>query len=332
VQRIKLLFGVVLIMMLATSCIKLDVEIAVNDDGSGDVDMLTAIDTESIFTVLAQEFGEEFADSAGEEQTTELCDDMTSDMSSDPAMPADANIEEYIEDGFCGVRVAFDLEASDDHADALGVLFDDGDRETTQLYKEGDNWFFESELDTSELNESTSELPTEAIQELFDNASVVYVVDLPGNAVDGKHNATSVDGGRFTWDIDVNNPPDRLFAQTAPGGGSNLGLLLGLLVGFAVVAGLGWWFFSRRNSREATTMTAPTTTDTTTAGATTPTPVEPVDVVQPAEPVQPVQPVQPLQPPEPKPVFDQALNAWVLDDPVRGRFVHDAATNTWKQA
>jgi len=32
------------------------------------------------------------------------------------------------------------------------------------------------------------------------------------------------------------------------------------------------------------------------------------------------------------PVFDETLNAWVIDDPVQGRLVHDAVTDTWKPA
>ena len=31
----------------------------------------------------------------------------------------------------------------------------------------------------------------------------------------------------------------------------------------------------------------------------------------------------------PQPVFDEALNAWVVDDPTRGRLRHDPATDTW---
>ena len=31
----------------------------------------------------------------------------------------------------------------------------------------------------------------------------------------------------------------------------------------------------------------------------------------------------------PEPVFDQSLNAWVVDDPARGRLRHDPATDSW---
>ena len=41
----------------------------------------------------------------------------------------------------------------------------------------------------------------------------------------------------------------------------------------------------------------------------------------------------PMPPPTaaaaPQPVFDEALNAWVVDDPARGRLRHDPATDTW---
>ena len=30
-----------------------------------------------------------------------------------------------------------------------------------------------------------------------------------------------------------------------------------------------------------------------------------------------------------EPVFDETLNAWIVDDPTRGRLRHDPATDTW---
>ena len=32
------------------------------------------------------------------------------------------------------------------------------------------------------------------------------------------------------------------------------------------------------------------------------------------------------------PVWDPSLNAWVINDPVQGKLVHDAATNSWRPA
>ena len=183
---------------------------------------------------------------------------------------------------------------------------------------------------------------------LFDGASFTFVVDLPGRAIDGQNNATSVGAdGRFEWDIDLLNPPDRLFAQTEPGsgggdgGGGGIGLILIIAAVVVLAAAAAWWFLTQRNKGSG-----PSTPPLGSAGSTPPPAAAPQQPAT-APPAVADQAVKPSNPQaratvampaagaaasSPEPVWDESLNAWVINDPVQGKLVHDAATNSWRPA
>lgn len=347
-----------LIALLATGCIKVEGEIVVDDDGSGNVTLLTAIDSEGALGAIAEEFGE----AAGDASPQEACDEFTEEMMTDTdGLPPGAEVSEYEEDGFCGAQVTYELSASTDHSVAIETVFDGG---SPRLFKQDENWIFETRLDTSDITEEAEGAPEAFVEELFGDASIRFIVELPGTAIDGQNNATSVDGGRFTWDIDLNDPEERLFAQTAPGsaGGGGLGLILIIVAVLALLAAAAWWFLTQRKPAGAAGApmgAAPT------PGAPAPGPASappmaaaPPVSAQPPVAVDPIipEPVKPITPQNPSvqetvamrigdaqdaveetavsaaPVFDESLNAWVIDDPVQGKLVHDAATDTWKPA
>lgn len=344
-RGLKTLGALMLIALLATGCIKVEGEIVVEDDGSGNVTLLTAIDSEGALAAIAEEFGE----AAAEGSPQDACDEFTEEMMNDTGdLPPGATVEEYQEDGFCGAQVTYSLDASTDHSAQIATVFDGG---SPRLFKQDENWIFETRLDTSDITDETDGAPDAFVEELFGDASVRFIVDLPGTAIDGQNNATSVDGGRFTWDIDLNNPETRLFAQTAPGsgGGGGLGMILIIVAVLALLAAAAWWFLTQRKSGGADAgAAAPLAAPGAAAPPVAHTPVAQTPVAQ--------TPVMPTAPPDPSvqetvmmrvgdaqdavedtavqaaPVFDETLHAWVIDDPVQGRLVHDAATDTWKPA
>ncbi len=352
---IKTLGALMLIALLATSCIKVEGEIVVDDDGSGNVELLTAIDSEGALAAIAEEFGE----AAAEGTPQDACDEFTQDMMSDTdGLPPGSQVEEYEEGSFCGAKITYELSASTDHSAAIDFVFEGG---SPRLFKQDENWIFETRLDTSELTDETDGAPDAFIEQLFGDASIRFIVDLPGTAIDGQNNATSVDGGRFTWDIDLNNPEERLFAQTAPGGsgGGGLGLILIIVAVLALLAAAAWWFLTQR--KPSTDVAAPMGAAAM-PGAAPPMAAAPPIAANPpqadplaADPIVP-DPVKPVTPQNPSvqetvamnisdlqgaaeetaasaaPVFDESLNAWVIDDPVQGKLIHDAATDTWKPA
>lgn len=193
------------LVILLSGCIRYEGTIRIGPDGAGDVSVLVAIDPEAfeIFGELSELGG-----------TEEICQQFDNEIALEEDFPAGATVEPYNEDGLCGGRVTYDLAASNDHSVALADAFDD----TIRLYSDGENWFFETSFSGEQITGEAEEFGGDAIvEELFGDASFRINVDLPGQAVPGQNNATEVGrNGQFSWDIDLLNPPARLFAETEP--------------------------------------------------------------------------------------------------------------------
>lgn len=354
---IQTLGALVALLLLLSSCIKYEGVIKIEDDGSGSVDILTAVDPEA-FGALG-----DLADlgDAGDLGGDEICSSFSSELNSPGDLPAGANVQPYNEDGFCGARVQYTLAASTDHSAALADVFDD----STRIYKQGDNWFFESNFNADEVTGEASAFGgDDIVGDLFADASFKITIDLPGRAVPSENNATNVgDDGRFTWDIDLLNPPARLFAQTEPGSGGGTGggggggispILIGVILA-ALLGGAGFFLYKKKNEADAgagasldaqpgagTMMPQPSATPG--AAATMPVGDGPSIIASPPNPADVKETVvmsaadialsasigdSAAASSTPQPVYDDALGAWVVDDPARGRLRHDPATDTW---
>ena len=377
-------------MLLFASCIKVDGTIKIEDDGSGTVDFLTALNTEVLTSVLGDfEIPESELGSSDE-----LCAGFESEFGDPADVPDGATVTPYNEDGFCGSRVEYPLPASTDHSAAISDVFDD----TARLYKEGDNWFFETGFDVDDITAEADGAPQAMMDALFGESSFRISIDLPGRAVEGQNNATTVgNDGQFTWDIDILNPPARLFAQTEPGSGGGAGggglnpLAIVAIVALLAALGFGvFWFLKNRGGTDAAVagagampapgplgadaaMPAASTSDSMPLmdgppiAATPPgvgTPVTPAPIVPTADAAKETvimssqdlidasnaslgdgaasmgdavsetadaaaDSVADAAQAATDPVYDEALGAWVVDDPARGRLAHDPATDTW---
>ena len=364
--------GLLILVLLLSSCIKYETTIRVEDDGSGTISVLTAVNPDA-FASLGEfgdlgDFGTEFEDAG------QICADFNADINSSADLPANASVQPYNEDGFCGTRIESALEASTDLSDQLSNFLDSSPR----LYKEGDNWFFETDFNGDQITGGAADFGDDIVADLFGDASFQITIDLPGRAVGGANNASQVgDGGVFRWDIDLLNPPARLFAQTEPGSGGGDGSSLSvdgeggstddggglnpLLIGLVVVALLGavaffLWNKKKNEANDRPTddlvqpgdpMTAATlsgqaviaggavpgavaTMPVTDGPAITATPpsgeaVKETVVLSAADVAEAVAATNS----PPTPVFDEQLQAWIVDDPARGRLRHDSATDTW---
>ncbi|MFQ5557561.1 MAG: hypothetical protein ACE5GB_08665, partial [Acidimicrobiales bacterium] len=224
--------------LLATGCFKAETRITVEDDGSGRVDALVAIDVDAAVE-LAGAF-----DLSGEEAPQVTPDQACADFVDDQEVPEGAVVEPYEEGDLCGVR--YSVEFGPGEFESVVTDAADGEEGDFVLRREGDAWVFEGDL-----SGSSGDLDAGAFlgEGLFDDAEITFGIRLPGRQVD--HNATFIDSdGTLVWEIDLADPPSRLFARTEPGatitgsggsddGGTNWGLVLVvLLVLAAIVAGV----------------------------------------------------------------------------------------------
>lgn len=209
--------------LAASACVKYETTINVNDDGSGFMDVLVAVDA-GAFEDLAglmggfdfdDEFDDEFDDGfgGGFPSREEICADFRDEMTE---VGPGVTVENYDDGTFCGTRIRTEFGPGDDAAATLDSVFGNGDDDLILRQEPDGGWRFELVFDPDEAGLGVDdELPPGFGDDLMRDASISFDVRLPGRPVD--HNATEVDGNRFRWELSLTSPQSRLFAVTEPG-------------------------------------------------------------------------------------------------------------------
>ena len=187
---LKRLALVVVVLTTATGCLRMDVAIRVEPDGTGTVEI------EMLLSETLTELAEAFSD----EDAGDLCAEML-DESAMSDMPAGAEARELSKDGWCGAEISFPFAGFD----LTGLSTDDG--MPIRLWVEDQMVFFD--LDVSDLTEDVEgDMSFEqmaAMAKVFDleldEPKMVFEVTLPGASVD--HNADSTQGSTFNWELDL---------------------------------------------------------------------------------------------------------------------------------
>jgi hypothetical protein len=249
-RGVSLLLAAVALFLVG--CIRAEVSIKVNDDGSGEVSVLAAFDEEA-FASLAEDFGDG--------STTEVPSFNDLDESD---LPEGASVEAYDEDGFTGARVTIPFEASDDIAATINEILSnsggdgfiggtDSTFEDFSLRHEGEGWRFEATaapLNDAADGEDALGLGGAIFDVLFDDASFEIKIELPGDVIE--HNADRIDGDTLVWELGLADAePRQLMALTGAddGGGFNLVVaivVLGLIG--VVVVGVLWFLAQTRRA------------------------------------------------------------------------------------
>lgn len=237
-------------MLLLSGCIRAEISIKVNEDGSGEVSILAAFDREA-FEELAEDFG----------------DGATSEFPSfndldDTNLPEGARVEEYEEDGFTGARVTIPFGAGDDIASAVSEILSEsggdglvGGTDSTfddfTLRREGEGWRFDATaapLNDAGDGEDALGLGGPIFDLLFEDASFEIKLELPGDVIE--HNADRIDGDTLVWELSfTDDEPRQLMALTGEDGGGGFNLVLAIVVLGSialVVAGVVWFLSQTR--------------------------------------------------------------------------------------
>ena len=237
---------------LASSCIRAEIAIRVNDDGSGTVSVLTAFDRS-----LMEAFGEDAA-AAGAGFDPSVFTEID-----EAELPPGASVEPYEDGDFLGTRVTIpfasdaDVAASIERAFAAaggdgGLTGDDGAFRRFVLERDGDGWRFDAEMDpaSSELAAGGDDsFGEELAQFLFQDASFVVRLTLPGEIVE--HNADETGPqGELVWNIDLLGGEVRTLSATSGAGGDDGGgggaVIAVAAVALLLAAGVGVALLVRR--------------------------------------------------------------------------------------
>ena len=231
-------------VLLLSSCYRSDFGVTVNDDGSGEVDIVLAVDPERL-----QELGEQFGDESGLGE--DPCEQIRSESESGAGLPEGTEVEPYDEDGFCGVRVTAPFEAG---TDISSFVLDDlefgSDADSPVVFesfvieRDGEGWRFDA---TTGASSDTGGMDTGLLEGFLDDASNTVRVRLPGNVIED--DADRTEDGHLVWELDVFGSSRTLHARTGPGGGGGDGdgasvwlwIVLAAAAVAAVVVGVLLW-------------------------------------------------------------------------------------------
>jgi hypothetical protein len=290
-RRARFAVALAVLPLVLTGCYRSDFRIKVNDDGSGSVDIVVAIDPEQL-----QELAEQFGDEG--EFGADPCAELRTESEDTSTLPEGADVEPYDEDGYCGVRVKADFPAD---TDIQSFVLDDLDFgasedspvgfESFVIERDGDGWRFEA---TTVGATGTEGADAGLLSGFLGDASNIVRVELPGHVVD--ENADRVEDGSLVWDLDVLGDARTLAARSEPGEGGGGSGVLWIVLGAVVVAAaavIGLVLWRRGHARPAPGAPAP-------AG------------------------------PAPAPQWDPQRNAYVQWDPAGDRWMqYDDAAGEW---
>ncbi len=298
-MRRRLLPAAALLALVAPGCVKAVSDIEVADDGSGRIDMLFAVQEDATSGLFA-----ELDDPGMAAFTSNVCTDM---MPGAGEVPAGATVEPYRADGFCGFRLQAEWGATSDPGAVLRpILVSQDDSVELSLVRGVDgSWNFTYRSD-QEAIASGDEAGLAMAEEMFPGFSFRLELTLPGRPV--SHNATSVDGNTFVWDLGIADPITELRASTEPGSVTTDGFPWAIaLAGVGVLVALVLVVTVRRPPRRGP-LRAPAGLGQVGRG--------------PAAAATPVGRA-------PEPTWDAATATWVIDHPRLGRLRQDLRTGSW---
>ena len=199
------------LIVLATACVDIEMDIVVREDGSGSVSTTMRIG-ESVMEFAAlgdgsspEDFCQRAADEAG------FDDALVFDIAG-----VDESFESAIENGTCVITTVSSWTADESEAVLEEMASVEGDG-LSRL--EGGGWRFELDMGTFK-EEAESEDLSQITALGFDPPTLTITVTLPGNAVE--HNAQSVSQSKYTWEVPfdaIDELPPSLYVETAPGSG-----------------------------------------------------------------------------------------------------------------
>ena len=237
--------------VILSGCARIEIAIQVNDDGAGEIALLSALDTR-------------FLDAAAAAGDTEIEDSLIDLDEAD--LPPGATIEEYDEDGFRGVRARFPFAASDDVKGAIDAALPDAGEsagldelfERFDLRRDGGGWRFDAVVSPIFMGalpgDEDGALNGELAELMLEEFEFTIRLDLPGEIVE--HNADAVEVSALVWSLDpLSEEPRELLAVTSGGKDRTIlyvitGIVIALLVAAIAATAATIWLRSRRRDAE----------------------------------------------------------------------------------
>jgi hypothetical protein len=202
-----------ILVLLGAGCYRSDIAVSVNDDGSGTITAVFAMDPKAV-----GELGKSFGGT--EELGDDPCAQLQDDAKSSGELPKDAKVESYKDGNYCGVKLTVPIAKGEDISQAVNDAFGGldstgiGGFSSFVIERDGNGWRFEAK---PQADEAASDPATRNMaQQFLKGASNVVRIKLPGKQVE--QNADRIDSdGTMVWNLDVLGESRTLHARTEPG-------------------------------------------------------------------------------------------------------------------
>lgn len=218
------------LILLTSACFHASFDLVLRDDGSGSMSGSVHIDRTVVELVLQmdEDLGLTFEDYCASLERTPLEPEAAGGSDDGYAFAS----EHVIDDAGCDLT--FTTEWPADYADRLMTGF--GANGDPLIERSDDGWRFE--LDMSVIRDLFGfDRNADLFSLIVDQPTLTVSVTLPGEVQE--HNADARDGPTFRWHVvmsDLENMPDTLYAGVRQDEGSGSALLIGVVVGVAVLA------------------------------------------------------------------------------------------------
>ena len=120
-RRFRFLLAAVVVGLLATGCIRSDLTVAINDDGSGTYSAIVAFNPKAIGQ-LAQLGGQDTG-GLGKDPCKQIRDSANGNQDK---LPSGAKVENYSDGDFCGVKITAPFAAGQNPSDAISKALGEG--------------------------------------------------------------------------------------------------------------------------------------------------------------------------------------------------------------
>jgi len=197
-RRLPVALIAALCAIVLTGCIRVEMSFTVDEDGSGAVEMVVAVD-ESLLTAA-----------------DESPDDMLGDVDD---LPPGAVVDAYREDGFVGQRIRVPVADMELAAESLGGADDLTDAADFGFVREGDGWRFTMDAPPlgEELAGENGDSTAGMTAAIVNTAEFRVRVSLPGEITE--HNADRIENGVLVWELDfLGEKPRTLSARSQTAG------------------------------------------------------------------------------------------------------------------
>ena len=197
-RRLPVALLAALSAFVLTGCIRVELSFSVEEDGSGVVDMVVAVD-ESLLAAA-----------------NESPEDMLGDVDD---LPPGAVVDAYREDGFVGQRMTVPVADMELAAESLGGADDMTDAVDFGFVREGDGWRFTMDAPPlgEELAGESGDFTAGMTAAIVNTAEFRVRVSLPGEITE--HNADRIENGVLVWELDfLGENPRTLSARSQAAG------------------------------------------------------------------------------------------------------------------